>query len=83
MADTFQNDPAGIGAASLWMRKGGEEQPYASEESFPLDARMAYVDDDLSRGADTVWGYYSKQGRYVSRALVACPRAGATCPHGG
>ncbi|WP_327294476.1 hypothetical protein [Streptomyces sp. NBC_01197] len=82
VAKTFKNSSSGVAAASQWMRTGGEEQQYASEESFPLDARMVYVDDSLSRGADVVWGYYSKKLRYVSRALVACPREGKPCPYG-
>ncbi|MEU9231184.1 hypothetical protein [Streptomyces subrutilus] len=81
VAATFDNTPAGTKEASEWMRAGGEEHVYVSEEQFSLDERMAYVDDDLSRGADAVWGYYSQNGRYVSRALVACPRAGARCPY--
>lgn len=82
VVETFDNTTDGVEAASKWMRAGGDENEYASEESFPLDERMTYVDDDLRRGGDAVWGYYSKQGRYVSRALVACPRAGAPCPYG-
>lgn len=64
------------------MQEGGEEHEFAGEASFPLDARMKYVNDDISRGADAVWGYYSKTLRYVSRALVACPREGQRCPYG-
>lgn len=82
VAETFDNTTDGIEAASKWMRAGGDEHVYASDESFSLDQRMAYVDDDLARGADVVWGYYSKNSRYVSRALVACPRAGIPCPYG-
>ncbi|MFE2245220.1 hypothetical protein [Streptomyces lavendulae] len=82
VAATFDNTPAGAKEASAWMRAGAEEHVYLSEESFSLDERMSYVDDDLSRGADAVWGYYSKTGRYVSRALVACPRADIGCPYG-
>lgn len=82
VAATFDNTPAGVKEASEWMRAGGEEHVYVSEEKFSLDERMVYVDDDLSRGADVVWGYYSQNSRYVSRALVACPRAGMRCPYG-
>jgi hypothetical protein len=84
VAQTFRNTPDGVSEAAQWMRDGGTEQPYASEESFPLDRRMTYVDDCLRRGADVVWGYYSQKARYVSRSLVACPRpsSGQACPYG-
>ncbi|MFD9368549.1 hypothetical protein ACFWA6_12685 [Streptomyces sp. NPDC060020] len=82
VAATFENTPAGVKEASDWMRAGGEEHVHLSEESFSLDERMTYVEDDLSRGADVVWGYYSQNGRYVSRVLVACPRVGQPCPYG-
>lgn len=82
VAETFRNEPGQVEAAYRWMRKGGVEHPYLSEDSFPLDRRMTYVEDDLSRGSDAVWGYWSKTSRYVSRALVACPREGQPCPYG-
>jgi hypothetical protein len=85
VAQTFRNDAAGVTEAAQWMREGGVEQPSASEAAFPLERRMSYVDDCLSRGADVVWGYYSEKARYVSRSLVSCPRPGdgaATCPYG-
>ncbi|MFD7257199.1 hypothetical protein [Streptomyces sp. NPDC059874] len=82
VVETFENTPDGIEVALKWMRNGGEEHVHLSEEPFPLDERMKYVEDDLRRGADSVWGYYSTNSRYVSRALVACPRAGERCPYG-
>ena len=82
VAQTFGNDDAGRKDASDWMRQGGEENEHADANAFPLDARMAYVDDDLRRGADTIWGYYTKRQRYASRALIACPRVGNPCPYG-
>ncbi|MEV3859115.1 hypothetical protein AB0J38_32980 [Streptomyces sp. NPDC050095] len=81
VAETFHN-PDDVPAASAWMRKGGEEHVAVTDESFSLDAQMRYVDDCLARGADVVWGYYSVNTRYVSRALVACPREGHRCPYG-
>lgn len=81
VAETFDNGAEGKASAAKWMRAGGEEHEFASEDSFPLDARMAYVEDDIARGADSVWGYYSRNLRYVSRALVACPRQGQPCPY--
>ncbi|MFE7397975.1 hypothetical protein [Streptomyces sp. NPDC057557] len=82
VAETFDNNPEGVESAAKWMQAGGEEHEFASEESFPLDARMTYVKDDIRRGADAVWGYYSRNLRYVSRALVACPREDQSCPYG-
>ncbi|MCQ4082227.1 hypothetical protein NGB36_16840 [Streptomyces sp. RB6PN25] len=82
VAETFTNDDAGRKEASEWMRQGGEEHAPADGDSFPLDARMTYVNDDLQRGADVIWGYYTKKQRYHSRALVACPREGISCPYG-
>ncbi|MFI6524986.1 hypothetical protein [Streptomyces uncialis] len=79
---TFDNSEDGVSRASGWMRKGGEENPALDEAAFGLDARMTYVDDELRRGADSLWGYYSGRGRYVSRALIACPRGGTPCPYG-
>ncbi|GGY89085.1 hypothetical protein CP967_31420 [Streptomyces nitrosporeus] len=82
VAETFDNTSEGAASASKWMRAGGEEHEFVSEAAFPLDARMQYVEDDIRRGADVVWGYYSKTLRYVSRALIACPRDGQQCPYG-
>ncbi|MGP3750828.1 hypothetical protein [Streptomyces sp. IBSNAI001] len=82
VVETFDNTPEGAASAEKWMQEGGEEHEFASEAAFPLEARMKYVRDDISRGADAVWGYYSKTLRYVSRALVACPRDGERCPYG-
>ncbi|MFF7130700.1 hypothetical protein [Streptomyces sp. NPDC008240] len=84
VAQTFRNDEGGVAAASRWMRDVGLEHAHLSEAFFPLDARMAYVDDGLRRGADVVWGYYSQKSRYVSRSLVKCPRPsdGMVCPYG-
>jgi hypothetical protein len=80
--ETFPNDPAGAKLASEWMRACGTEHVYLGEAAFPLDDRMAYVDEALSRGADVVWGYYTQRTSYVSQALVACPRPSITCPYG-
>ncbi|MEU5403682.1 hypothetical protein ABZ348_30825 [Streptomyces sp. NPDC005963] len=82
IAETFDNTPEGAGSAIEWMRTGGAENEAADEVHFPLAERMTYVEDDVSRGADAVWGYYSETLRYVSRALVACPREGQPCPYG-
>ncbi|MFE4856981.1 hypothetical protein [Streptomyces sp. NPDC056670] len=71
----FDSTPEGISDALEWMRQGAEEHVYVSEASFPLDARLKYVAEQLShngRAGDVVWGYYSKSKRYVSRALIAC-----------
>ncbi|MDT9690306.1 hypothetical protein Q5762_18560 [Streptomyces sp. P9(2023)] len=36
----------------------------------------------LTAGNDVVYGYYSKSQQYVSRSLIACPRAdGQPCPY--
>jgi hypothetical protein len=76
----FDRDLEGRKAALDWMREGGEEQVHLDDAAFPLAARLEYVEDDLKRGADVVWGYYSQKQRYVSRVLIACPRPGASCP---
>ncbi|MFG2183046.1 hypothetical protein ACGFLS_30605 [Streptomyces abikoensis] len=88
VAVTFPNNEEGQEKALEWMRKCAAEHVYLSEESFPLEERLAYTADDLSRGADVVWGYYSKGQAYVSRALIACPRPetaptfARVCPYG-
>lgn len=82
VAETFPNSADGISDALAWVRAGALKQPDLSEDAFPLEERMVYVEDDLTRGSDMVWGYYSKNSRYVSSALVACPRKGVGCPYG-
>lgn len=81
VVETFSNDVAGRREALQWMKECGEKHQYLAEESFPLADRLKYVEDDLHRGADVVWGYYSTRSRYVSRALVACPRADTPCQY--
>ncbi len=80
VVQTFAN-PGELDAALAWMRERSEQQPHLSEEAFPVVERMPYWRDNLQRGADSIRGYYSKNQRYVSIALVACPREGA-CPYG-
>lgn len=80
-AEQFTNDDIGRKAASEWMHLGYEEYPSKDDEHFPAAARMKYVDDELRRGDDVVRAYYSRNGnRYVSRALVGCPKPGERCP---
>lgn len=63
------------------MRAGAEEHVHVGEEDFPLDNRMVHVQDEIQRGADVVWGYYTQRSRYATRALVTCPREGQPRPY--
>lgn len=65
--------------AREWLEAQLDEHP-RGEGDLPREAQMDYALDCLRRGDDVVWGYYSAKGRYVSRALVACPRLGEACP---
>ncbi|MFJ3248385.1 hypothetical protein [Streptomyces sp. NPDC086782] len=82
VVQTFQNDEVGQHGALAWMREGGTEHVHVDAASFSLDSRLEWVWDNVKRGADVVWGYYTVKSRYVSRALVACPRGGQACPYG-
>lgn len=65
--------------AREWLEQQLAEYP-RGDWDLPAEAQMRYAQDCLERGDDVVWGYYSAKGRYVSRALVCCPRAGEACP---
>lgn len=65
--------------AQEWLEAQLDEYPRADHD-LPREAQMRYAADCLRRGDDVVWGYYSAKGRYVSRALVTCTRAGEPCP---
>lgn len=80
VVETYDVDTGG-GDALKWLESELDE--YARHErDLPRDAQLAHARDCIDRGADVVWGYYSGRGRYVSRALVACPPQGTACPYG-
>ncbi|HEX5566679.1 MAG TPA: hypothetical protein VFY14_07075 [Streptomyces sp.] len=68
--------------ALAWLRSELEKHP-RPERDLPADVQMEYSADCLRRLDDVVWGYYAGSGRYISRALIACPRRGVDhCPYG-
>ncbi|MEU8538383.1 hypothetical protein AB0C52_00010 [Streptomyces sp. NPDC048717] len=72
--------------AVAWLESELTQNPPADEEHFPVWDRLQRSRQTLllTAGTDVVHGYYSKARQFVSRALIACPRAGGPpCPHGG
>lgn len=65
--------------AHEWLEAQLDEYP-RGERDLPREAQMDHSADCLRRGTDVVWGYYSAGKRYVSRALITCPRPGEKCP---
>lgn len=69
-------------AALEWLRTELAAHP-RPQRDLPADVQMAYTEEEVRRGDDVVWGYYSKGRRYVARVLIACPRRGVDrCPYG-
>ncbi|MFD7918361.1 hypothetical protein ACFV3R_03925 [Streptomyces sp. NPDC059740] len=77
---TYRSSEEGRAAAGRWLRAELEEHPRGAGD-LPAQVQLAHAEDCLRRGTDVVWGYWS-HGRFVSRALVACPRQAAACPYG-
>lgn len=73
--------PDGAADAYGWLEAELKEYP-RSPRDLPPGPQMDGARECLERGADVVWGYYSDKGRYVSRALIGCPREGLACPYG-
>lgn len=74
-----------VEAACDWLKGEITEHPKPprSQDNRPADeVALEYARDCLERGTDVVWGYWSQQMRYVSRALITCPREGYACPSG-
>jgi hypothetical protein len=68
--DTFTE----IDPAIAWLEGELTNNLPLDEESFPVKLRLEYCRDRLKQtaGNDVVYGFYSKAGQYVSRALIAC-----------
>jgi hypothetical protein len=62
-----------------WLRDELREHPRGPRDLEP-EVQLAHAVDCMTRGADVVWAYYSRAGRYISRALIVCPRPGFDCP---
>lgn len=73
--------PDEVDSAYAWLEGELKQHPRAAHliEEDPL---LEGACDCLGRKTDVVWGYWSAKGRYVSRALIACPREGRPCPYG-
>ncbi|WP_415949969.1 hypothetical protein [Streptomyces sp. KLOTTS4A1] len=72
-----------IEEAVSWLKQELVAMPPAGTDFFPIDERLEHSRSTLAQtaGNDVVYGYYSTSGRYVSRALIACPRRGiSVCP---
>ncbi|MGW0780349.1 hypothetical protein [Streptomyces sp. NPDC002913] len=70
----------GQAAARQWLITELERYPRGPRD-LPPAAQLAHAADLMNRCTDVVWGYWSAQGRYISRALIVCPRDGAPCPY--
>lgn len=98
MADTFAYGPAGLDEAVAWLEGELTQNPPVDEEHYAVFERLEGSRRSLmatastlatantpaaQRAGDSVYGYWSKAGQYVSRALIACPRdQGDECPYG-
>ncbi|WP_282697903.1 hypothetical protein [Streptomyces sp. CC208A] len=95
VADTFACSPDGLDHALAWLEGELTRNPPVDEEHYPVLERLEGSRSSLTatrstptapatqRAGDAVYGYWSKAGQYVSRALIACPReAGDPCPYG-
>ncbi|MFF3015790.1 hypothetical protein [Streptomyces sp. NPDC057939] len=74
-----------IEKAVTWLEGELTQNPHLDEQSYPVADRLQYSRDTLGQtaGNDVVYGYYSKGGQYISRALISCPRDSfPTCPYG-
>ena len=67
-------------AAHHWLVTELERHPRGPRD-LPPAAQLAHTVDLMTRCTDVVWGYWSAHGRYISRALIVCPRPGAPCPY--
>lgn len=70
-----------IDAALGWLEQELNNHPPLDADSFPVKERLEYSRERLLQkvGRDVVYGYWSKKGRYVSRALILCTDTGAAC----
>ncbi|MFF4168638.1 hypothetical protein [Streptomyces sp. NPDC001744] len=98
VADTFAYGPEGVDRAVAWLEGELTQNPPLDEEHHPVFERLEGGRRSLmatttilatgdtptvQRARDAVYGYWSKTGQYVSRAVIACPRgAGDVCPYG-
>ncbi|MFG2195456.1 hypothetical protein [Streptomyces sp. NPDC048639] len=81
-------DPA---EAASWIRaRAAEVLPellHPEEADWPaLDRREKSAADMIGRGGDVVWGFYLRDGRFASYALISCPNRlepGLPCPERG
>jgi hypothetical protein len=72
--------PAGRLPAYTWLCGELERHPRGPRD-VPAEVQLAHTVDLMSRCTDVVWGYWSAHSRYVSRALIVCPRDGDPCPY--
>ncbi|MEV5607032.1 hypothetical protein [Streptomyces sp. NPDC052225] len=68
--------------AMSWLKIQLDLAPPVDAKSFPVDDRLDRARATLRQtaGNDVVFGYYTGSRMYVSRALIACPRPGMSCP---
>ncbi|MFG2642983.1 hypothetical protein ACGFYP_18700 [Streptomyces sp. NPDC048370] len=70
--------------AVSWVEGELTQNPPVDQEHFPVWDRLQRSRETLrlTAGNDVVYGYYSKSQQFVSRSLIACPRAyGQRCPY--
>lgn len=66
-------------AAADWLERELKESPPPAS-ALPVETHMRSARAALDRGADAYVGYYTAHGRFLVRALLACPRRGLRCP---
>lgn len=76
---------ADVDDAVAWIEGELTQNPPVDQEHFPVWDRLQRSRETLglTAGNDVVYGYYSKSAQYVSRSLIACPRADGEqgCPY--
>lgn len=70
--DTFTEVPPAV----EWLRETLLQHVPLGSENYPIENRLSWARSRLGQeaGCDVVYGYYSVNKRYVSRALISCPR---------
>jgi hypothetical protein len=76
MMDGTFTEPA---AAGEWLERELRESP-PPRAAVSVERHMKTTRDALARGADAYVGYYTERGRFLVRAVLACPREGERCP---
>lgn len=79
--DTHLFTEAQIEDAVSWLETELTAYPPLDVDSFTIPARIGHARDRLCQrvNRDIAWGYWSRGGRYVSRALILCTGKGTPC----